>query len=77
MKYAQVRLHLLARLALVVAAIGYLDDLEVPANRIWPKLLEEFLCDGMSKPEKISRPTSPHLKISVVGKLVQVPHNTQ
>jgi len=44
----QVRLHLNARVALVVAAIGYLNDLKVPTDRVWSVPREEFLGDPLS-----------------------------
>ena len=72
-----VRLYLDAWVALVVAAVVYLDDAEVPTNGVRPKHREEFLVDKVSAGERNSRSAFPHLEISVVGKLVQVSHNTQ
>ena len=51
-KCPKVQLHLNVRVALVVAAIGYSDDVKVPANRVRPKPREKFLDDRVSGPEK-------------------------
>ena len=75
--FPQVRLHLNAWVALVVTTIGHLDDFEVSTNRVRPKHCRERLGNRMSGLEKISQPAYPHLKVSVVSKLVQVSHNAQ
>jgi len=45
--------YLNARVALVVASLCYLDDVEVPANRVRLKPREEFLGDRMSELEQV------------------------
>jgi len=76
-RYSHVRLHLGARVTLVIAAIGYLNDFKVPTNCVRPKRRDECLGDRMSRLERSFRQSLPHLEVSVVGKLIQVTRNTQ
>ena len=69
--------YLDARITLVVAAVGHLDEGEISANRVRPECGQEFLCGVMSISDRTRRPAVPYREIGIVGILVQVSDNAQ